>query len=160
MYKISDMKKYKVIYNFSEFILESIDPMILELGDIENSSEFRKWLDILDDNSNKDRIINKHMLLNGYCEDLALYLHYKYGVEVFSLDKRPMVSGHYFVKYKGKYYDGSNREGVNKPSELDWSINYSNKYNIDVESLNDNLEPLDYIWNGYKEGANELFGIT
>lgn len=142
------MKKYE------EFILESKTSILLELENIENSDMFLKWMKFI--NGGESPEINSNMLISGFCEDLALYLHYKYKVEVFRLDKRPMTSGHYFIKYKNKYYDGYNRKGVNKPSELTWSIKYANKKNIKVESLNDILEPLDFIWSGYKEAAQEL----
>lgn len=52
--------------------------------------------------------------IRGWCEDLAIFAHYKYnnkGAELNFVDSIEIRGGHYFIFYKGKYYDSLNPLG-------------------------------------------------
>lgn len=124
--------------------------MIQELRDIEKSPPFLEWLYAL--GFPRDEVITKEMFIEGYCEDLAIYLSYKYRVQVKGVDCCDLhVNGHWFVELDGRYYDALNPEGVVIPSELEWSKQamVSNPA-IKPEQIDNKLQDLDLIWNRYK----------
>lgn len=140
------------MFRFRNFILESkSESMVEELKDIENSPTFIEWLYELAGRQGVRQKIRKEDLLAGYCEDLAVYLHYKYGAELVAVDDRSINDGHYFVKINGKFYDVMNPEGVNKPSELVWSKRLmAENEEITPDKIDTLLRPLGIEWSGYE----------
>lgn len=91
--------------------------MSKELQHILSSKQFQEWLRVL---GSDPTTLRQWDLTNGYCEDLAVYLHKKYGAKMCVLDDKILNDGHYFVELDGKYYDGINWDGVEKIEDLDW----------------------------------------
>ncbi len=93
--------------------------MIQELHNLESSERFFMWMWYLDGKPS-DQSITKRIVagikmkgLQGYCEDVALYFYLNYvDAEIIQTTK------HFCIKYKGKFYDSMDRDGVSNLSDL------------------------------------------
>lgn len=142
------IKKYNEFTNKTEMLVS-------ELHNIETSEPFIKWLEAL--GTPRTYKVTKDMLISGYCEDLALYLHYRYGAEVFCTDDKDLKDGHYFVKYNNKFYDAMDPDGYDKPSQSVWSKRLMSRHkNITPEMIDKHLRPLDYIWEVYSKESSVI----
>ena len=127
----------------------------IELENIETSVQFKSWLDYLDGGAFSSKILTKNLLVSGYCEDLAVYLYYKYGAEVWWFDRSKGSDGHFFVKKDGKFYDALNPTGVNNISDLEFSK--TKVKNIDVDNQSRKLDPKSKDWwSVYPEAWNKI----
>jgi hypothetical protein len=129
-----------------------------ELAQIADSPEFNRWLGLLDDNGDRPlKPITTELLVSGFCEDLAVYLHYKYGAEVVHTDTPalPHNCGHYFVRMDGKYYDALSPSGANKPSEMKFFAGKADPEAVD-KALSNTWNPTTF----YAEKAKEFFKST
>ncbi len=125
--------------------------MLEELLNIEESEDFKNWINyVYNDVANIAALIDKKLLINGLCADLAIYLNVKYNVDVYqALVFEPNINSfitHYFVQYTdGKFYDGWNREGVFNILDLEW-FKFNNHYyrlivNLDLYFKDENNRP-------------------
>ncbi len=99
-----------------------MDDFLKELKTITTSNDFLSWLQILNGGTPEVGLTNEK-LINGYCEDLAVYLNNKYNVTMCmaSVNVEFLKSGHFYVLFNNKYYDGIDISGVTSPCELVWS---------------------------------------
>ena len=110
------MLRFKTFENKDHNLLKLLTT---ELQNIENSHEFKIWLEAL--GTPLTDTITKEQLISGYCEDLAFYLHYKYGAPIYGAGNNTIKDGHYFVKLGEKFYDAMHSEGFSKISESEWA---------------------------------------
>lgn len=111
--------------------------MIEELQNLNASKTFIEWMTLLNGGISPG-YIESERLINGFCEDLAVYLHVKYNVDIIYIgyfitsyplndsSAIPLNSsiGHYCVRHaNGLYYDGWNVNGVTDVWDLRWSKN-------------------------------------
>ena len=97
--------------------------------------------------------------IEGYCEDLAFYFHYKYDLPIWKVDSVETKDGHYFVKFKDKFYDAMNPYGVTKPSELVWAKESMERHFTTPELIDSNLEEFNETpWTGYSS-SKDVFVI-
>lgn len=128
--------------------------MVSELQNITTSKDFLAWLDILDNGKSiNSKNITKEKLINGFCEDLAVYLVRKYNVDFVIFDDSDMHDGHYFIKTNNKFYDGFNTSGVSDIQKMEFFKRFKFKYpNIDIEKyLIFNQSPSNYYSKYYKQ---------
>lgn len=59
--------------------------------------------------------LKKTDLVNGYCDKVANFVK-----NIFPEAKIYKTKDHYFLMYKGKYYDGENTSGVDSPEKLNY----------------------------------------
>lgn len=136
-----------------------------EIEDIENSKQFKDWLEEL--GTPREDTITKEMLISGYCEDLAYYLHYKYGLPVYGVNSRKvnqrnaLPDGHWFVKSGNKYYDAMNPKGYEKLSQSVWAIRIKDKHpEIEDSDFDDYvIEDKESIWEVYKDASKIITKI-
>lgn len=150
-----------MIKDFKNWINENVNDLVIkmeeELSDIENSEEFKIWLKEL----GSTEPVTREMLINGYCEDLAFYLHFKYGAEIWVTDDAEINDGHYFVKLGDKFYDGMDPKGYPKPSDSTWSQRViKNSGRVTPEIIMKHLKPFDEKpWSGYTSSAHVIKNI-
>lgn len=123
-----------------------------KLKDLEKSKKFFEWMWRLDgrpeDKTHTQEIVNNisEKGIDGYCEDVALFFWLSYeDVEIIQ------TNCHFCVKYKDKYYDAFNRDGVKHLKDLEYW-----KRNPD-----DSTEISPYQWEGilpdfYYNSAKDL----
>ena len=74
---------------------------------------------------------DEYTLTHGFCNPLAYYIKDRYlDISVYSA-KNDIDGNHLFIKFKNKYYDGSNVYGVDNPADLNF---YTDK-NITIKLL-------------------------
>lgn len=102
--------------------------MLEELKDLNSSSTFKAWMTLLNGGIPYETI-TKEMLINGLCEDLAYYLHVKYGVRIINISGTfktirhglaPAFGHCCILDQQDRYFDGYNVEGVSDINELHW----------------------------------------
>jgi len=136
---------------FLEIKTSKLEQLKNELRGIESSSDFKRWMRELSGGS--DQTITREKLISGFCEDLAVYLHYKYGAEIFKTDDKELKDGHYFVKFGSKFYDAMDPEGYSKPSQSVWSERLMKQdRTISPDMIDKHLKPYDWndTWTVYK----------
>lgn len=123
--------------SFSLYIKESNNKLSYELSNITTSKGFKDFLDFLGGGSSPT--MTKELLVSGWCEDLAFYLSKMYNAKIVSLDNAELGDGHYFILKDGKYYDALSPEGVNRPSDLEWSKRLMNRKGFDSDFIDSQL---------------------
>lgn len=142
------------LYRYKNFINESAQYSSIseELKDLQRSENFREWMYELSGRKSSKLVPSNEELIAGYCEDLAVYLHYRYGAELYCTDDESINDGHYFVKLNNKYYDAMNPDGVDKPSEFEWSKRLMQENSeITPEMIDGVLRPLGIEWSVYSD---------
>lgn len=137
--------------------------MIEELKNLNTSQTYIQWMKYLN-GDNKD-YLDPRNLINGFCEDVAYYLHTKYDVPIiyisYFLPYLYQISvGHFCVLHiNGLYYDGMNTDGVKDVWDLQWSKNILSA-NIGYSSLFKTIDT-NYLYdnNWYLKHKPELLRI-
>lgn len=111
-----------------------------ELRNLRTSKEFRQWIDRLGMNSGNVKPTgdgaDKHFdtvlkrIASGYCYDLACYLCLRYNAVMFRTNY-----GHFFVEYRGLFFDGLTPDGVEHMWELGFFLIH----------IGDDLGPADVV---------------
>jgi hypothetical protein len=71
-------------------------------------------------------------LIHGFCNPLAYYIKDRYlGISVYKATN-DIDGNHLFIKFKDKFYDGKNTNGVNSPEEFDF---FTSKEGIETKLL-------------------------
>lgn len=93
---------------------------------------------------NVPKEVTNDKLIHGFCEDFAVYVAKKYGVELYDLGR-----SHVLMKLDGRYYDGYNVDGVDHLSDLQF-VKTNKRYSDMPESKL--LTMLVYYekWSGYQ----------
>lgn len=137
--------------------------MIEELKNLKLSQTYLQWMRYI--NGSTNAYLDPRNLINGFCEDVAYYLHTKYDIPIINISyflptEYRLHVGHFCVLHtNGLYYDGVNTDGVIDVWDLQWSKNvlYSN---IGYSNLFKTID-IDYPYhdNWYLKHKPELLRI-
>ena len=95
----------------------------------------KTFIDYANKHGRKDYICNdfdSDKLIHGFCNPLAYYIKDRYlGISVYKATNN-IDGNHLFIKFKDKFYDGKNINGVNSPIDFDF---FTSKENIEIKLL-------------------------
>ena len=151
IYKLNNMSKemreqIDKIKKFGEFCNENIkqtppnEPKKVinhnQLTDLLNTIGYDKtFINYANKHGRKDYICNdfdSDKLIHGFCNPLAYYIKDRYlGISVYK-GINDIDGNHLFIKFKDKFYDGKNTNGVNSPVEFDF---FTSKEGIEIKLL-------------------------
>lgn len=137
------------------FNMEIYSSVIEEYLHIENNIQLFTFLSMLNGNTNVTDDGCKLQFskeikwkgLHGYCEDIAVFMYFKYSKDLINLYE---CNNHYFVKYDNKYFDSYTNLGVDDYRHLYYNILYPINENT-VLKIWDESELPDYYFTVAKE---------
>lgn len=95
-----------------------------------------------------NRKVSPSVLIDGCCEDFAVFFCIKYGVPLWCLD-----DAHFLLVIDGKFYDGFNNLGVSKLKDLEFVKKYdllTGRYRRMSEEEMRGLLKIDNRWKTYE----------